>query len=84
VLALRKTPDGLTIEGVKVCVGRVDSESDHRVAMSLAVAAQIAVGPPCCREAKRRRWSYPGFWNDLARLQAVIRTCAQAGRGEGG
>lgn len=68
---LEETPDGLTIEGGHgLCGAEVDSETDHRVAMSLAVAAQIAVGPTLLRGSDAAAVSYPGFWDDLARLQA--------------
>jgi 3-phosphoshikimate 1-carboxyvinyltransferase len=48
----------------------VDSETDHRVAMSLAVAAQIASGSTELNGSEAAAVSYPGFWDDLERLQA--------------
>jgi len=63
--------DGLTIEGVGALHGAdVDSETDHRVAMSLAVAAQVALGPTQLHRPEAAAVSYPGFWEDLERLQA--------------
>lgn len=63
--------DGLTIEGVGALHGAdVDSETDHRVAMSLAVAAQVAHGPTQLHRPEAAAVSYPGFWEDLERLQA--------------
>ena len=63
--------DGLTIEGgVPLHGAEVDSETDHRVAMSLAVAAQVAQGPTQLHRAEAAAVSYPGFWEDLERLQA--------------
>ena len=63
--------DGLTIEGVGALHGAdVDSETDHRVAMSLAVAAQVASGPTQLHRPEAAAVSYPGFWDDLERLQA--------------
>ena len=63
--------DGLTIEGgVPLQGAEVDSETDHRVAMSLAVAAQVAQGPTQLHRAEAAAVSYPGFWEDLERLQA--------------
>jgi len=63
--------DGLTIEGgVPLNGAEVDSETDHRVAMSLAVAAQVANGPTQLHRPEAAAVSYPGFWHDLERLQA--------------
>jgi 3-phosphoshikimate 1-carboxyvinyltransferase len=68
---LQEHPDGLTIQGgVDLHGAEVDSETDHRVAMSLAVAAQIATGQTQLRRSEAAAVSYPGFWDDLARLQA--------------
>jgi 3-phosphoshikimate 1-carboxyvinyltransferase len=46
----------------------VDSETDHRVAMSLAVAAMVAGGETTLARHEAAAVSYPGFWDDLARL----------------
>lgn len=63
--------DGMTIQGGMTLHGaEVDSETDHRVAMSLAVAAQVAQGPTQLHRAEAAAVSYPGFWEDLERLQA--------------
>ena len=63
--------DGMTIQGgVELHGAAVDSETDHRVAMSLAVAAQIARGATNLERAEAAAVSYPNFWDDLQRLQA--------------
>jgi 3-phosphoshikimate 1-carboxyvinyltransferase len=63
--------DGMSIEGGVLLHGaEVDSETDHRVAMSLAVAAQIASGSTQLYRAEAAAVSYPTFWDDLQRLQA--------------
>jgi 3-phosphoshikimate 1-carboxyvinyltransferase len=63
--------DGLTIEGATALRGtEVDSETDHRVAMSLAVAALVASGETRLHQPEAAAVSYPGFWDDLARLRA--------------
>ena len=63
--------DGLTIQGgVALHGAEIDSETDHRVAMSLAVAAQVAHGPTQLHRPEAAAVSYPGFWEDLERLQA--------------
>jgi 3-phosphoshikimate 1-carboxyvinyltransferase len=61
----------MTIQGGVMLHGaEVDSETDHRVAMSLAVAAQIASGVTTIARPEAAAVSYPGFWDDLERLQA--------------
>ena len=67
---LQEHPDGLTIEGITPLKGAsVDSETDHRVAMSLAVAALVASGETVLHDPGAAAVSYPGFWDDLARLR---------------
>jgi 3-phosphoshikimate 1-carboxyvinyltransferase len=61
--------DGMTITGVTELHGaELDSETDHRVAMSLAVAARIARSDSQLHRPEAAAVSYPGFWDDLARL----------------
>ena len=68
---IEEFPDGMTIQGgVRLHGAEVDSETDHRVAMSLAVAAQIASGMTTIARPEAAAVSYPGFWDDLERLQA--------------
>jgi len=67
---LQEQPDGLTIEGgVQLHGAKVDSETDHRVAMSLAVASLVARGDTLLHDSAAAAVSYPGFWDDLARLR---------------
>ncbi len=62
--------DGMAITGSTELGGTaVDSETDHRVAMSLAVAAGIARGDTVLHRPEAAAVSYPGFWDDLARLR---------------
>ena len=68
---LEEHPDGLTIAGATALRGaEVDSETDHRVAMSLAVASLVARGDTRLRDSAAAAVSYPGFWDDLARLRS--------------
>ena len=61
--------DGLVINGNSRFIGtNVDSETDHRVAMSLAVASLLAKGSSTIFRADAANISYPGFWNDLQSL----------------
>ena len=68
---LQEHPDGLTIEGITpLRAAEVDSETDHRVAMSLAVASLVAGGETLLSDPGAAAVSYPGFWMDLERLRA--------------
>ncbi len=69
---IETAPDGLTVRGESGPVqgGRVDSFGDHRLAMALAVAGlvlpagqAVEIINPACADV-----SYPGFWQDLARV----------------
>ena len=63
-------PDGLTIRGGRpLKAAQLDSETDHRVAMSLAVAALMAKGDSTLARSEAAAVSYPTFWTDLDRLQ---------------
>ena len=62
--------DGMTIRGGRPLQGAaLDSETDHRVAMSLAVAAMLATGDSTLQRSEAAAVSYPSFWEDLARLR---------------
>ena len=67
---LEEHPDGLTIEGgVTLRGAEVESATDHRVAMSLAVASLVARGDTVLHGPEAAAVSYPGFWDDLERLR---------------
>ncbi len=67
---IEEHPDGLTITGITPLQGaELDSETDHRVAMSLAVACLVARGDSQLHDPEAAAVSYPGFWDDLARLR---------------
>ncbi len=66
---IEEKTDGLTIHGGKALKGALlDSETDHRVAMSLAVAALLADGNSLLKRSESAAVSYPNFWEDLERL----------------
>ena len=46
----------------------VDSETDHRVAMSLAIASLLTKGTSKIMRADAASVSYPNFWEELAKL----------------
>ncbi|MEO1591098.1 MAG: 3-phosphoshikimate 1-carboxyvinyltransferase, partial [Cyanobacteria bacterium J06632_22] len=62
-------PDGLEIPGAQTLHGaEVDSHTDHRIAMSLTVAALMAVGVTHIRRAEAAAVSYPTFATTLVGL----------------
>jgi len=65
--------DGATVHGGRVNGGRVDSEGDHRIAMSLAVLGLVANGEVEIDGAEWIRTSYPEFGRHLEVLGAQLR-----------
>jgi 3-phosphoshikimate 1-carboxyvinyltransferase len=63
-------PDGMEITGGTPLVGvDVDSYTDHRIAMSLAIAALVATGTTTIQRAEAASISYPNF---IPTLETVI------------
>lgn len=62
-------PDGFVVRGsARPLAGRVETHGDHRIAMAFGVLGalpghEITVDDPACVGV-----SYPGFWEDLARV----------------
>jgi len=66
---IEELPDGMVIHGGAELKGAaVDSHRDHRLAMTLGIAALVATGRTAIRDAGAVAVSYPGFWEDLKRL----------------
>ncbi|SFN06119.1 3-phosphoshikimate 1-carboxyvinyltransferase [Dokdonella immobilis] len=65
-IAVVEKPDGAVIEGGVPGPGRIESSGDHRIAMSFAVAGQIASGPVRIADCANVATSFPGF-AELAR-----------------
>ncbi len=62
-------PDGLTVHGgARLTGATVDSYHDHRIAMSMAIAALRADGPVQVQRAEAAAVSYPSFTSTLAQL----------------
>jgi 3-phosphoshikimate 1-carboxyvinyltransferase len=60
--------DGFTLEARRLTGGTVDAAGDHRLAMAFAIAATRASGPTIISGASSVDVSYPGFFDELARL----------------
>lgn len=65
---VQELDDGLVIEGGGLHGGEVESHGDHRMAMSMAVAALAAGAPAFILGGECVDISYPTFWPDLERL----------------
>ena len=66
---IKEKEDGLIINGQsKFHSAEVDSETDHRVAMSLAIASLLAKGTSKIMRADAASVSYPTFWEELTKL----------------
>ncbi|RUT02562.1 3-phosphoshikimate 1-carboxyvinyltransferase [Dulcicalothrix desertica PCC 7102] len=62
-------PDGMEITGGTPLTGSdVDSHTDHRIAMSLAIAALNAKGTTTVNRAEAASISYPDFTNTLQKI----------------
>ena len=60
-IANQPRPDGILIRGGRPRGGEIDSQGDHRIAMSFAMAASRAAGPIRIHDCANVRTSFPGF-----------------------
>lgn len=66
-------PDGLIIEAVESLKGAVTHGcNDHRIAMSVAIAATRAENEIILEDSECVKKSYPNFWEDYKALGGVI------------
>jgi 3-phosphoshikimate 1-carboxyvinyltransferase len=65
--------DLMKITGGKPSGARVESHDDHRIAMAVAVAALGASGKVNIRDSQCVAKSYPGFFDDIRHLGAIVR-----------
>jgi 3-phosphoshikimate 1-carboxyvinyltransferase len=66
--AVEEYDDGFVLEARPLTGGAVDAAGDHRLAMAFAIAATRASGPTIISGATSVDVSYPGFFDELARL----------------
>lgn len=64
--------DTMTIRGGTIRAGRVSAHGDHRMAMSLAVAALRAEGTVTIEGAECVSKSYPRFFGDLEKIRRNV------------
>jgi 3-phosphoshikimate 1-carboxyvinyltransferase len=62
--------DGMVINGVEsLSGGKVTSHGDHRIAMSLAVASNLATAEVVIADTDCTETSFPGFWELMQSVQ---------------
>jgi len=64
--------DLMFVIGGKPQGARVESHDDHRIAMAIAVASLGATGKVSIRDSQCIAKSYPGFFDDLRHVGAVV------------
>lgn len=69
---IEESPDSLIIKQAKLHGAEVDTYHDHRMVMSLTVAAMAATGETIVNDIECVRKSYPTFYDDMKQLQANI------------
>lgn len=66
---IEELPEGMVVRGGRQPVGaECSSHHDHRLAMTLGVAALVARGQTAIQDAEAVDVSYPGFWQDMEAL----------------
>ena len=63
-----ETGDGITVHGMRLSGGTVDSFRDHRIVMAAAVAASHCPGPVKIIGADAAAKSYPAFFEDYTMM----------------
>lgn len=70
---IHEEPNALVIDGgFPLHGGTVSSYGDHRIAMSMAIAAGLADSPVVIEGAQAVEKSYPGFFTDFSALGGVF------------
>ncbi len=67
-IVVEEKPDGLIITGGQITGGKIDSDSDHRVAMSFAIASLAANEPITIRNTENVNTSFPNFVDCASQL----------------
>jgi 3-phosphoshikimate 1-carboxyvinyltransferase len=66
--------DGMRVRGGKLAGGRIDSYTDHRIAMAFSIAALAASDNVTVMDCANVNTSFPGFVDSLASLNISIMT----------
>jgi 3-phosphoshikimate 1-carboxyvinyltransferase len=71
-ITIEESDDGAVVHGGLFTGGRVESFGDHRIAMSLTIAATVAAGPVTVCGVDSVSTSFPGFTELMADLGIKI------------
>lgn len=71
-IEVEESPDGAIVHGGRFSGGEIDSHGDHRVAMSMTIAATIASEPVHVADVAAVDTSFPGFSGCLNSIGADI------------
>jgi len=71
-IKIEESDDGAVVHGGQFTGGRVESFGDHRIAMSLTIAASVAAGPVTVCSVDTVSTSFPGFTDLMADLGIKI------------
>ena len=75
-----ESPDGAIVHGGRFSGGEIDSHGDHRVAMSMTIAATIASEPVRIADVAAVDTSFPGFSDCLNSIGADIEVTEDSGQ----
>ena len=70
--SVEETRDGLIIDGGRIDGGTIDTEGDHRIAMSFAIAGLVSQAPITVRDTGPVATSFPGFVDVASRANLAI------------
>jgi len=70
---IEELEDGLVVHGAKLHAGHVEGHGDHRVVMSLAMAASQIPGETVIHGAEAMRITFPTFVEAIAGLGGVVK-----------
>jgi 3-phosphoshikimate 1-carboxyvinyltransferase len=71
---IEEKEDGLIIHPSTLYGAHVKSYQDHRLALSLSVAAFVAKGSSCIQDVECIAKTYPEFYKDFSKIGAKIKT----------
>ena len=71
---VQERPDGLVIRKSSLHGARIDSRSDHRMVMTMAVAAMVASGQTLITDVDCVKKTFPDFVSQMRCVEADMQT----------
>jgi len=71
---VEQRPDGLVIRRGKLTGTRIDSSADHRMVMTMAVAALVAEGHTLIRDVECIKKTFPAFVSEMRKIGCEMQT----------